>query len=454
MKPIFRFTFALASVVVASFVALAPQAATAQSRRPAPPEITSFQVEQSDLIAPGSDLSFTLEGTPRSQASVRLSGISKVITLREVERGVYEGGYTVSRRDRFAQRPVARATLRARGASVVADQTLSVAGPPVVVAPPPPVVVAPAPPPAAPPVALAIERFRVMPVARIEPGAELRFVLIGSPGARGSFTIDGVVQNVAMAEVRPGHYEGAYTIRRNDNFPPSLSIVGTLELRGQVMRTPLNQALLVDARPPTISNMAPMNNEIVTGGGPFSVSATFDDRGGVGVDAKSVKVVIDGQDVTRNASISPQFLTWRGDLRPGVHAVEVTAADIAGNSVRQSWSFNVAGPQTPLPAAVLPLQITSHSNNAQVSSGPIEVRGRTAPDAKVDMQVQAIASVAGLFGLNQQVANQTIRSDGAGNFGFSFQAQIPVPGTRYEVTVTATKDGVSRESKLVLFQQR
>jgi hypothetical protein len=451
MKPIFRFTFAVASVLMASFVALAPQAASAQSRRPAPPEISSFQVEQSDQIAPGSDLSFSLEGTPRGQASVRLSGINKVIALREVDRGVYEGAYTVSRRDRFTPRPVARVTLKVRGVSVSAGQELTVAGPPVVVAPPPVIV---APPPPAPPVALAIERFMVTPVARIEPGAELKFVTVGSPGARASFTIEGVVQNVPMAETRPGRYEGAYTIRRNDNFPPSLAIVSTLEARGQVIRTPLNQALLVDARPPTIRNMAPMNNEIITGGGPVSVSATFDDRGGVGVDVRSVKIVIGGQDVTRNASISPQFFTWRGDLRPGLHSVEVTAADIAGNAVRQAWSFTVAGPQTPPPVAVLPLQILSHTNNAQVSNGPIDVRGRTAPDARVEMQVQAIASVAGLFGLNQQVTNQNLRSDAAGNFGFTFQAQSPVPGTRYEVTVTATKDGISRESKLVLFQQR
>ncbi|CAN5608095.1 hypothetical protein BH11PSE7_BH11PSE7_17980 [soil metagenome] len=325
-------------------------------------------------------------------------------------------------------------------------------GPPVVVVPPPapPVVVVPPPPV----VILAIERFMVTPVARIEPGAELKFVTVGSPGARASFTIEGVVQNVPMAETRPGRYEGAYTIRRNDNFPPSLSIVSTLEARGQVMRMPLNQALLVDARPPTIRNMAPMNNEVITGAGPVSVSATFDDRGGVGVDVKSVKIVIGGQDVTRNASISPQFFTWRGDLRPGSHSVEVTAADMAGNAVRQSWSFNVAGPQAPPSVAILPLQIMSHTNNAQIVNGTIDVRGRTAPDARVEVQVQAIASVAGLFGLNQQVTNQTLRSDAAGNFGFTFQAPSPVPGTRYEVTATATKDGISRESKLVLFQQR
>jgi hypothetical protein len=44
----------------------------------------------------------------------------------------------------------------------------------------------------------------------------------------------------------------------------------------------------------------------------------------------------------------------------------------------------VVGVASGYPATVLPLDITSHSNNAQVGSGAVEVRGRTAPDAKVD----------------------------------------------------------------------
>ena len=439
----------LAPLLFIGFAATAPQLAEAQSKgRFVAPEITSFQVNVTEQPVPGSDVEFTLEGTARGKASVRISGINKTIALREVDPGVYEGTYTLSRRDRLSAPPTARATLRVRNASVVATQSLAGNAPPVAAAAPP------AQPAVAPPVALAIERFGVTPVARIEPGAELRFVTFGTPGARATFTIDGVVQNVTMAEVRPGRYEGAYTIRRNDNFPPSLNITSALEGNGQVARSRLNQALLVDAQPPTIRNLAPTNNETVTGN-PITVSATFDDRGGVGVDPKSVKILIGGQDVTRNASITPQFITWRGDLQPGSWPVQVTAADNVGNAVRQDWLFNVASAQSvPPAAAALPLEITSHVNNAQVSGGTVEVRGRTAPDAKLDVQVQAVASIAGFFGINQQILNQTLRSDAAGNFAFSFQSQVPVPGTRYEVTVTASKGTLSREARLVLFQQR
>jgi len=449
MQSINRFLAAIFPLLATGFISAAPQLGHAQSGSRSAPAITSFEVDMSDQLTPGSEIDFTLEGTPRGQASVRLSGVKRTIVLREVDSGVYEGSYTLSRRDQLGPKPTARATLRVGKLSTGATQALASSVPPVASGP----AASPVPASTPAPGILAFERFTVTPVARIEPGAELRFAASGTPGARASFTIDGVVRDVPMPEVRPGRYEGAYTIRRNDNFPPSLSIVATLQGSGQTVRSQLNQALLVDAKPPTVRNLAPANNEVVASN-PVSVSGTFDDRGGVGVDPKSVKLMIDGQDVTRNASITTQFFTWRGELRPGTHQVEVTAADVAGNAMQQTWMFSVAGAQSPPPAATLPLQITSHANNAQVGSGPIEVRGRTAPDAKVDVQVQAIASLAGLFGINQQVFNQSLRPDANGNFVFTFQSQAAVPGTRYEATITATRGDVVRESKLVLFQQR
>ena len=449
MKLTQRLVAFLIPLLATSFIAATPQLASAQPKKARyAPEITNFQIDASDQLTPGSDLDFTVEGTPRGQASVRLSGINKNIVLRETEQGVYEGSYTLSRRDKLGATPTARAMLRVRGVSTVVSRVMAnapvPAAPPVAVTPPPPV---PAP------VQIAIERFSVTPVARIEPGAELRFATQGTPGGRASFSIDTVVRDVPMTEVRPGRYEGAYTIRRNDNFPPSLNIVSVLAANGQTVNARLNQALLVDARPPTIKNLAPQNNETVPAG-PVSVSATFDDRGGVGVDPKTVKILISGQDVTRAASITPQFLTWRGELRSGTHQVEVTASDNAGNAVRQNWVFNIASAQAPIAATALPLDITSHANNAQISGGAITVRGRTAPDTKVDIQTQVVASLAGFFGINQAVSSQSVRSDAAGNFSFTFQAQIPVPGARYESTITATKGDQTRETKLVLFHQR
>ena len=321
----------------------------------------------------------------------------------------------------------------------------SLSGPgPSAAAPPAP---APAPQPAAP----KIDRFTLTPIGKIEPGADLRFAMAGSPDAKASFTIEGVVKNVPMQEVTRGNYEGSYTIRRLDHFPSTVNIFGTLEANGQAIGARLNQALITDATPPVIRNISPRDGETVAVGNPTPISARFDDSGGVGVDAASVRVMVGGRDVTQQSKITPQFFSYRENLQPGRYAVEVIAKDLAGNAVRYAWTFAVASQPAPVS---LPLQVLSHVNNAQVSGGTIEIRGRTAPDARVDVQVLGVSSVAGFFGVRQQVYDQSLRADANGNFAFSFRPQIAVPGTRYEITLNATKADLRTETQLVLFQQQ
>ncbi len=437
----------------ALLLALLPAAAisaSAQSKRVVdPPTIDNFYVEPIEGLAPGSELAFTVEGTPRSQASVRISGAELNIPLKEVRRGVYQGYYTIRSRDKLSERNTVRVTLRARGVATSERYTLFSQ---TAAAPAPAAPAAAAPVPAPPTAALAVERFAVVPIAKIEPGAELKFTLTGTPGAAASFTIENVVKNVPMREVSRGRYEGSYTIRRLDNFPPALSILATLEAGGQAVGSRLNQALVVDARPPVVKNFAPQNGETVAAGAPTSISATFDDSGGVGVDAKSVRIMLGGRDITASSTITPQFFNFRAaDLRPGTYPVEVVARDLAGNAVRQAWTFTVAPQAAP---TTLPLQLVSHANNAQIGTGSTEVRGRTAPDATVDVQVQGIASVAGLFGVRQPVFEQSLRADANGNFAFSFQPQFAVPGTRYEIAIRAAKGGLTRDLQLVLFLQK
>jgi hypothetical protein len=416
------------------------QSAYAKKYTPAP-QIDNFYVTPVNQFTPGTDLTFTVQGTARGKVSVRVSGVTRVIPLQEIDRGVYEGDYTVSRKDRIGANSTMRATLTVRGRSSVVDTAMNGGAAPAAAAP--------AVPPAG---ALAIQRFMVTPINKIEPGADLKFALAGVPGAKVTFTIEGVVKDVPMPEVKSGQYEGSYTIRRLDHFPSNVGIIGTLEANGQAVRSRLNQALVTDAKPPVIKNLSPRENETVSGN-PILVSGTFDDAGGVGIDTKNVRIILSGNDITGNATVTQQFFSYRADLHPGTYPVEVNAKDLSGNAVRRNWVFTVAAQAAPA-ATVLPLQILSHVNNAQVSNGAIEVRGRTAPDAKVEVQVQAIAQIAGYFGLNQQIYNQALRADANGNFAFTFQPQIPIPGARYEITMNASKADLSKEMKLVLFQQK
>lgn len=427
--------------VATALVAL-PATAMAQ---PAAAEVRSLEVTSDGGLRAGAELEFTVEGTPRARTYLRINGVERNIVLKETERGVYTGSYTIKRQDRISPANPIRVMMRVRNRNIVANYNFpaGMANSPVV-AP----TVAPVPPVGA----LKIERFTVAPIDKIEPGAELKFSLNGMPGGSAEIEIPGV-NRVAMREVRPGVYEAAYTIRRLDNLTPSRPIVATLRVGEQSVKTNLTQALTADAKPPVLRNLAPREGEAIIDRATISVSATFDDAGGVGVDPKSVRILLSGRDVTADSDITAQFFTYRADLPPGRHTVDVSARDMAGNGVRKTWGFDVVVPVSAMPVTV-PLQITSHANNAIVQGGTTVVRGHTAPGAFVDIKVNAIAPIAGLFGVNQDVLAQRVQADANGNFSFSIAPQLPLPGTRYEIMMVSNKGDLRTESRLVLFQKQ
>ena len=430
---------------VAALLLASPVSVMAQQYSP---ELRSLQVNSDGGLSAGSDLEFTVEATPRAQVSLRVQGIPRNIVLKETARGIYTAQYTVKRQDRLTGNSQIRATARLRNRSASGDYSFPAAfsSAPVASTPPP---VAAAPPPAV----LKIDRFAVAPVDKIEPGAELRFMLAGMPGGVATFAIPGVVDNVPMREVRPGVYEGSYTIRRLDNLAPSRPIVATLRIGDKAVTSSLNQPLTVDAKAPVLRNLSPREGELLTGNTTTAVSASFDDAGGVGVDPKSVRILLSGRNVTAESNITAQFFSYRADLPAGRYSVDVSAKDMVGNVMNKVWTFEVAGTAAAVPVTLL-LQATSHSNNAIVEGNSTTVRGRTAPGAVVEVKVQAIAPIAGLFGVTQEVLNEQVQADGAGNFAFTFSPRLPLPGTRYEIDMVSSKAQLKTESRLVLFQKQ
>ena len=413
-------------------------------------EISSLQVSSDGGFAAGSDLQFNVEATPRAQISIRIQGLQRNIALKETSRGVYTAEYTVKRQDRLTSNSQIRATARLRNQSATSNYSFPTgfAGAPAVVTPPP---VAAVPPP----VVLKIDRFAVAPVDKIEPGVELRFMLAGMTGAVASFGIPGVVDNVPMRETRPGVYEGSYTIRRLDNLAPSRPIVATLRMGDKAVTSNLSQPLTTDAKAPVISNLSPREGEQLVGNTTTSVSASFDDGGGVGVDPRSIRILLAGRNVTAESNITAQFFSYRADLPAGRYTVDVSAKDMVGNTVNKVWSFEIAGAAAAAAAPVtLPLQATSHTNNAIVEGNSTTVRGRTAPGALVEVRVQAIAPIAGFFGVTQEVLSERVQADAAGNFSFTFSPRLPLPGARYEIDMVSTKAPLKSESRLVLFQKQ
>src|SRR4030095_7307177 len=107
--------------VCAAWLALiaAPAMAQTGSRvsADAPLRIDGINVEEVAQLAAGTQLSFSLFGTPGAVASLQIEGARHGLLLREAERGVYEGTYTIDTQDRIAADGPVVGTLR-RGAEV------------------------------------------------------------------------------------------------------------------------------------------------------------------------------------------------------------------------------------------------------------------------------------------------------------------------------------------------
>jgi len=363
--------------------------------------------------------------------------------LRETERGLYRGTYTVRRADNIDPTGVIRVSLTSGQRTAVLNYTY----PPsfIPAAAPPPVAQAPAAP-------LEIERFTAMAVDRIEPGTVLQYRLIGAPGAQASFSIPGVADRIEMRETRPGRYEGSYTVRRNDNIDRVNSAVATLRAGNRVVTAELDRLRVRDTDAPTIANMTPRQGESVPQGNPVTIGGRFEDTGGRGVDPRSVRIVVSGRDITNESRITPNEFSFRAALPPGRHTVEVSAQDPAGNRTAKSWTFEVASAIAPAP--YVPVQFLSPINNAAIDGAQVTVQGRASPGALVRIKVDAVTPAQnGRMAVAQPVVSQTVQADVNGNFSFNFGQPRVVPGTRYEVSAESVHGGQTSESRIVLFQR-
>jgi outer membrane lipoprotein SlyB len=224
--------FALA--VVLPFAA-GPALAQQPAAPIAAPRIDGFDVEPIAQLAAGNELVFTLYGSPGGTATVQVGGATGSLILEEVEAGVYEGTYTIARRDHITADSTATANLRLgnRVASSVLDESL-VAG-------------AAARWPGGASAASAvprIDRFEVDPPSRLAPGEELIFKLSGSPGGSASVRINGVKGKLALEETGKGVYEGAYTVRNRDRIAVDTVVTANLRLGKLERSTVLGQALV------------------------------------------------------------------------------------------------------------------------------------------------------------------------------------------------------------------
>jgi hypothetical protein len=340
----------------------------------------------------------------------------------------------------------------------------------------------------------------------VAAGSQLRLTLDATAGGRATARIPGVDGAIPLRESSPGRYTASYTVRRIDridptavirvsfvlgartlaanySFPPSflapVAAAPTLPsaLPSLIVQTPVRvpapvavhsepllraEAPIRASRPPQIADLLPRPGEAV-GAGPTLVSGSLTDAAGAGVDPESVRIVVSGRDVTSLAQITPREFSFRDRLPPGRHTVQVTAADRAGNVSQKAWSFDVGSAVLGAAPPALPLTVLNYQNNGTIGHDDTTIRGRTVPFATVHVRVDAIAPFGRRTdaGVAQGLLSESVQADANGNFSFTFNPRysrdnatsLPVPGTRYDVSITASRDSISTESVLMLFQR-
>lgn len=194
-------------------------------------KVDAFSVQQLSRVTPGSELQFTLNGTPGAEVSLRIDGANDDVRMVEARPGSYTASYTVRTRDRLSStsRVTARLVKDGQTAEAALNQSL-VAG-------------ARSPAPLATAAASKISAFTVEAPERIRPGDDLVLSMTGAPGGKARAAVQGVASRIAMTETDRGVYEGRYTLRRQDQLNGDLRATGFLMVNQQETSLPFERRL-------------------------------------------------------------------------------------------------------------------------------------------------------------------------------------------------------------------
>lgn len=199
------------------------------------PHIKGFNVDTVSDLRPGRELNFEVYGTPGGYATLRIDGATRNLNMTETSPGTYRGTYTIGVHDRIRPSSTVTANLRVNNmvdTRVLADAIVrgtnrdddrgevAAAGAP------------------------RVERFDVRGSDDLGPGNELKFTVIGTPGAKVEVQIAGTRGIFFLPEVRPGEYTGLYMIRRDDHIAPDAPVTATIRENGRYTTATLGRPLM------------------------------------------------------------------------------------------------------------------------------------------------------------------------------------------------------------------
>ncbi|GAC1307166.1 MAG: hypothetical protein NVSMB19_19800 [Vulcanimicrobiaceae bacterium] len=184
-----------------------------------------------------------------------------------------------------------------------------------------------------------------------------------------------------------------------------------------------------------LKDFEPGNNAFVGSQKP-TVSANFTQN----ADANTVHLTLDGLDITTASTRSSTGFVYAppSPLQSIKHTVSATGKLASGANFAQSWSFT-SGSEAPKNS----LTLAAPADESSVGQN-FEIKGKTAPNARIHIVAGATASLGGVFAFGAGNYTGDTIADGNGNFAQAVSLQT-VSGATIGLTVTST-DPTTKES--------
>lgn len=281
-------------------------------------------------LSSGDVITITLIGTPGSKAYFDITGIINNVQVNETNSGKYVGTYTIKSTDRGKDLPVTGYLVKDNASSsrLEADTRITIGESQVVAQPTP------------------VDEIKIYSVTHngnktLKKGDELKVTLNGTSGGKATFDISNFKSGLSMYEVKSGVYEGTYIVSQGDIATDAV-VLGHLSKNGkEVFAVQSEIPLTLTGIGPKIAEVSPSDNSSVESDRP-NIYITFDTQNSTLINPQSVKLIVNGVDVSSQTSKTPNFVAYYPynplPLRTNI-PVEISARDDYGNVVSLKWSF-------------------------------------------------------------------------------------------------------------------
>ncbi|MDQ6766471.1 MAG: copper amine oxidase N-terminal domain-containing protein [Candidatus Eremiobacteraeota bacterium] len=177
----------------------------------------------------------------------------------------------------------------------------------------------------------------------LRTGQVLSVAAEGTVGSHATFDLSNIIIDNAMREIRPGHYEGQYTVTVGTNLTDA-PILLRLAKNGETAVAEAPHPLNIVTTAPAVKDTAPTARARVNTARP-NIFATFLTVGNKGMDPGSLQMTVNGRNVTAQATRTGFFMSYYppSELNSRTVEVEVKGTDIAGNALDYRWSFSITG---------------------------------------------------------------------------------------------------------------